>query len=54
MFPSYDVDKSGSVDKKEMAKVMKSIYAMTGSSERNAKKEKDLDEKVKLGQRVWT
>ena len=28
----YDVDKSGAIDKKEMTKVMKSIYAMLSDS----------------------
>ena len=30
--PRYDVDNSGAIDKKEMTKVMKSIYSMLSSS----------------------
>ena len=32
ILPRYDVDKSGAIDKKEMTKVMKSIYAMLTNS----------------------
>ena len=31
-YPRYDVDNSGAIDKKEMTKVMKSIYAMLSNS----------------------
>ena len=41
--PSYDSDKSGAIDKKEMTRVMKSIYAMLGTKGTDRS---SLDEKV--------
>ena len=41
--PSYDSDKSGAIDKKEMTRVMKSIYAMLGTKGNDRS---SLDEKV--------
>ena len=40
---SYDSDKSGAIDKKEMTRVMKSIYAMLGTKGTDRS---SLDEKV--------
>ena len=40
---SYDSDKSGAIDKKEMTRVMKSVYAMLGTK---GSEKSSLDEKV--------
>ena len=40
---SYDSDKSGAIDKKEMTRVMKSVYAMLGTK---GSDKSSLDEKV--------
>ena len=42
---SYDSDKSGAIDKKEMTRVMKSVYAMLGTKGND---KSSLDEKVSL------
>ena len=42
---SYDSDKSGAIDKKEMTRVMKSVYAMLGTKGND---KSSLDEKVGL------
>ena len=40
---SYDSDKSGAIDKKEMTRVMKSVYAMLGTK---GSDKSSLDERV--------
>ena len=40
---SYDSDKSGAIDKKEMTRVMKSVYAMLGTKGTD---KSSLDERV--------
>ena len=40
---SYDSDKSGAIDKKEMTRVMKSVYAMLGTKGTD---KTSLDERV--------
>ena len=42
---SYDSDKSGAIDKKEMTRVMKSVYAMLGTK---GSEKSSLDEKVAI------
>ena len=53
---SYDSDKSGAIDKKEMTRVMKSVYAMLGTK---GSDKSSLDERVhssiltKVPSSVW-